>query len=57
MSIKIDGKEVVRMTDNQREVVRIVQDGTELWSGLSSCFASGYWIDKKPWTDKKGWKD
>ena len=62
MAIKIDGLDVVRIVeiDNSgtaHEVVRIMCDGVELWSGLNSCFAAGYWINSKPWTDNKGWKD
>lgn len=55
--IRIGRKEVVRIVDQGKDVVRIVENGIVLWEGNASCFAAGYWQDMKPWTDEKAWKD
>lgn len=55
--IRIGGKEVVRIVDRRKDVVKIVENGIVLFDATSSCFAAGYWNDDKPWTDEKGWKD
>ena len=39
-------------------VVAAIDLGAKLvWTAITSCFGSGWWIDDAPWRDDEAWKD
>lgn len=52
------GKREVDSIRFGRKIVLAAYLGVMLvWSSVTSCFSSGWWIDSAPWSDDEAWKD
>lgn len=54
--LKIGNKDVSQVRVGSRVVTAIYVGARLVWSAISSCFGSGWWINDKPWRDNEGWK-
>lgn len=61
MAIHHDGKEITGIHWNGKtiqEVWKFIDGKWRLvWQAIKSAFASGMWINEKPWINKEGWKN
>ncbi|PWB10531.1 MFS transporter [Muribaculum intestinale] len=55
--LKIGNKDVSQVRVGSRVVTAIYVGARLVWSAISSCFGSGWWINDKPWRDNEGWKN
>lgn len=58
--IQINNQTITAIRQNNNSISRIENNKVVLWTLanlISSCYASGKWLDNYPWTDNTSWKD
>ena len=56
--INIGNRELNAVYIGNIPIISIYIGNELIWpTALSSCFASGYWVDEYPWTDDFQWTD
>lgn len=57
MALYKDGKQIDQIHFGNRAISAVYKGAVLVWQAVRSCFASGFWINKKPWINDEGWKN
>ena len=56
--IQINNQTITAIRQNNNSISRVENNKVVLWTLanlISSCYASGKWLDNYPWTDNTSW--
>lgn len=55
--INLGNKEIGLIYYANKAISEVYIGSKLVWQAIKSCFASGYWINEKPWINTEGWKN
>lgn len=55
--IRVGNKEIDLVYFSGKAISEVYKGSKLIWQAIKSCFASGYWINEKPWINTEGWKN
>ena len=57
MSVIIGGKNISAVSVGRTVVSQINKGLVMVWTGIRSCFGSGFWVNEKGWQNSESWKN
>jgi hypothetical protein len=51
------GKELSARYIGRRAIAAVYHGAKVVWEAVSSCFASGFWQNDKPWSNDDAWQN
>lgn len=55
--IYIGNKDISLIYYANKSISEIYYGSKLVWQAIKSCFASGFWVNEKPWINTEGWKN